>query len=410
MPRSHEDLGRRRRLALALALAATAVAFPSRPSFAQDTQASAAPPGLGSTPAPTPTPTEGAATGETAAAAPPSDLERLRAALDGIREGLGLSGFFDVRAADTRTDPNVFSMGDFELDLAREIGRKVQVAAALVVNDEGADLAVGFVDVHVIGAPVAPRGRLPVERGFRFQIGRFDVPFGGDWQYFAAKDRPELSPPLTTETVMDGGYNDVGLRLLGGTGSLAWSAYWLRGEGEGTLVGGRLGLMPFDNPYRLRGRVRAVELGVSALHDFDGGGGTESTSFAVDTELRGPLGRLRAEYVRRDLRPVGGREERLVRSGFHVTATVEAGAPAGVPLTPYARYDTAREEPSGGQELSGEEPWGRTERLSAGLHASFFELLSFKLEYQRTLSAPPAFEAEEGFHRDSFLTQVVVSF
>ena len=404
MPRAHDGLAPRQRLALVFFLAASSVALAARPPVAQ------AAPSHTPAPAPTPVPSEGAPAGEAEAAPPPSEPESLKAALEKVREGLGLSGFLDVRAADYRTDPNVFSMGDFELDLAREVGRKVQVAAALVVNDEGAELAVGFFDVHVVGAPIAPRGRLPVEKGFRVQIGRFDVPFGGDWQYFAAKDRPELSAPLTTETVMDGGYNDVGLRLLGGTGSLGWSAYWLRGEGEGTLVGGRLAMTPFDNPYRLRERVRALELGASALHDFDGDGGTESTSFAVDAELRGPLGRLRAEYVRRDLRPVEGREERLVLSGFHVTATFDAGAPAGVPLTPYARYDTAKEEPSPAREPSGGETWGRTGRLSAGLNAGLFDRLSLKLEFQRTLSAPPSVEAEEGFHRDSFLAQVVVSF
>jgi hypothetical protein len=359
---------------------------------------------------PTKAQSEEATVGETGAVAPPSAFERLKAAIDEIREGLGISGFFDVRASDAKTDPNVFSMGDFELDLSREIGTRVQVAAALVVNDEGAELAVGFVDVHVVGAPVAPRGRLPVEKGFRVQLGRFDVPFGGDWQYFASSDRPELSAPLTTESVMDGGYNDVGLRLLGGTGNLGWSAYWLRGEGEGTLVGGRLALMPFDNPYRVRGRVRAMEVGVSALHDFDGDGGTESTSLAVDTELRGPLGRLRAEYVRRDLRPVEGREERLLRSGFHVTATVDAGAPAGVPLAPYARYDIVKVEPSPLPELVGDGERGRTERLSAGLNALFFDVLCLKLEYQRILSAPTAVQSGEGFLRDSFLAQVVVTF
>ncbi len=401
MPRpANAPLASSRPRGLALGLAAVTLALSPRPSLAQ---APAGPPREATLAKP-------AEPEEPGSAPDPSDPETLKATLAGIREGLGLSGFFDVRAADTRTDPNVFSMGDFELDLAREVGRKVQVAAALVVNDEGTELAVAFVDVHVIGAPTAPRGRLPVEKGFRVQIGRFDVPFGGDWQYFAAKDRPELSAPLTTETVMDGGYNDVGLRLLGGTGSVVWSAYWLRGEGEGTLVGGRLGLMPFDNPYRLRGRVRAIELGVSVLHDFDGDGGTESTSFAVDTELRGPLGRLRAEYVRRDLRPVEGRDERVVRSGFQVTATVDAGAPAGVPLTPYARYDTATVQPSPPPGTPTGEPWGRTERLSAGLNAGFFDLLSLKLEYQRTLSAPPAVEAEAGFHRDSFLAQVVVCF
>lgn len=330
----------------------------------------------------------------------------LPATLAGIRSALGLSGFFDVRAADAGTDPSVFSMGDFELDLARELGKHVQVAAALVVNAEGTGLTVGFVDVHLLGAPVAPRGRLPVEKGFHVQLGRFDVPFGGDWQYFAAKDRTELSAPLTTEVVLDGGYNDVGLRLLGASESLGWSAYWLRGEGEGTALGSRLVLTPFDNVYRLRNRVRAVEVGVSGLLDLDGDGGTETTSIAVDAELRGPIGRLRAEWARRDERPAPGRATRLVKSGFHVTATVDAGAPAGIPLTPYARYDTANVEPT----PPASETAGRTERLTAGLNALLFDLLSMKLEVQRILSAPSVVEARDDFRRDAFLAQAVVTF
>jgi hypothetical protein len=338
---------------------------------------------------------------------PPPPPSGLAETLARVRDTLGLSGFFDVRAADTGTDPNVFSMGDFELDVAREIGRHVQVAAALVVNDEGAELTVGFVDVHVAGAPVAPRGRLPVEKGFRAQLGRFDVPFGGDWQYFASKDRTELSAPLTTEAVLDGGYNDVGLRLLGASESLGWTAYWLRGEGEGTALGGRVVLTPFDNVYRLRKRVRAFEIGVSGLLDLDGDGGTETVSFAIDGELRGPIGRLRSEWTRRDERPVPGREARLVKSGFHVTALVDAGSVASVALTPYVRWDTAVQEPEGeGLEVVA----GRTSRLTAGLNAIFFDALTLKLEYQRVLSAPPEFEAAEGFRRDAFLAQAVVTF
>ncbi|MDX9735971.1 MAG: hypothetical protein RBU36_17710 [Thermoanaerobaculia bacterium] len=337
------------------------------------------------------------------------EAEGLAGTLAEIRDALGLSGFFDVKAADTRTDPNVFSMGDFELDLERDLGRHVQVAAALVVNDGGAELAVGFVDVHVVGAPVAPRGRLPVEKGFHAQLGRFDVPFGGDWQYFAAKDRTELSAPLTTEAVLDGGYNDVGLRLLGGTGSLGWTAYWLRGEGEGTAVGGRIALMPFDDVYRLRDRTRVFELGISALHDSDGNGNTETTSLAVDAELRATFGQLRAEWARRDERPVEGRDARLVRSGLHVTAIIEAGAVAGVPLSPYVRWDTAKAEPEAAGGEVGVEA-GHTERLTAGLRTLLFDTLTLKLEYQRVLSAPPEAEAEEGFRRDALLAQAVVAF
>lgn len=327
--------------------------------------------------------------------------------LAGIRDTLGLSGFFDVQAADSGTDPNVFSMGDFELDLARELGSHVQVAAALVVNDEGTRLAVGFVDVHVAGATVAPRGRLPVEKGFHVQLGRFDLPFGGDWQYFAAKDRTELSAPLTTDLVLGGGYNDVGLRLLGTGESLGWSAWWSRGEGKGSAVGGRVTFTPFDNVYRLRERVRAFELGVSGLLDLDGGGVTETTSLAVDAELRGPFGRLRAEWARRDERAVEGRGGRRVKSGLHVTALVDAGAVAGAPLTPYVRWDAATDEPDAAE---ADIAAGRTERLTAGVNALFFDLLSLKLEYQRLLSAPAEVEAGEGYRRDAFFAQAVVTF
>ena len=387
---------RPRRLRIALAVAASAVALLSLPSLAQETPAAE--------PSRTPPP----ALAETAKA--PPDRETLTAALEEIRAALGLSGFFDVRAADRRTDPNVFSMGDFEVDLERELGEKVQVAAALVVNDEGAELTVGFVDVHFLGGLAAPRGSLPVEKGFHIQLGRFDVPFGNDWRTFAAKDRTELSAPLTTEVVMDGGYNDVGLRVFGNTESLAYAAYVLRGEGKGSLVGGRLGLKPFDNVYRLASPVRAFELGVAALHDFDGDGGTEATAFALDGELRGRLGRLRAEFLRRDQRLPEGPDGRVVRWGFHVTAAFDAGAPGGIPTTPYLRYDTVNVEPSTSAEPSAGETEGRTERLTAGLHTILFEILSLKLEYQRILSAPPAVEVAEAFHRDSFLAQVVVTF
>lgn len=331
----------------------------------------------------------------------------LAKALAEIREALGLSGFLEVRAADTGTDPNVFSMGDFGLEFVHAIGRNVQVAALLTVNEDGASLPIGYIDIHLVGAPIAPRGRLPVEKGVRVQLGRFDLPFGGDWPYFDAKDRTELSAPLTTSAVLDGGYNDVGLRVLGGTGSFGWSAFWIRGEGDGTAVGGRIAFTPLDNLYRIRHRVRPLEIGVSALHDFDGDGGSETISYAIDAELRGTIGLLRAEYARRDERAVEGGAARFVRSGFHVTASVNAGAPAGVPLTPYARWDVATGERQA--EPVADEP-RRTERVSAGLNALFFDRLAVKLEYQRTLSAPAEVEAGEDFRRDALLAQAVVTF
>jgi hypothetical protein len=332
----------------------------------------------------------------------PATRAGAQSALETIARDLSLSGFFDVRAVSARVDPNVVSMGDFELDFARELGKYVQVGAAVVVNDEGARLGVAFVDFHFFGALIAPRGKLPVEKGFHVQLGRFDVPFGNDWQYFASKDRTELSAPLTTEMIMGGGLNDTGLRLLGNTGSFNYAALALRGAGTGNAFGARFGFTPLDNPYRLKPRTHTFEAGVSYLCDLTGGGATRETSFALDSEMHAGRARLRAEYLRKDSRPVDGIDERIVRSGWHVTAAVDAGEPAGVPLTPYARYDTVTADAGADA--------GRTERLTVGVHAALFRVVNLKVEYQRILAAPPEAQAQEGFGRDTWLAQVVVVF
>lgn len=321
-----------------------------------------------------------------------------------LRE-LSQSGFFDVTARDRRSEENVFATGDFELDLARELGRNVQVAAALVVNDDGTELAVGFVDVHLLGGLVAPRGRHPVEKGLHVQLGRFDVPFGNDWQLYAAKDRVEASAPLTTEKLMDGGANDVGLRVLGNDGTFGYTVYALRGEGSGNAFGGRLSVAPFDVPFRFPPRIGVFEAGVSLLHDVDGDGRTEATALALDAQIRSGPFALRSEYVRLDARPTEEKPVRSVRSGWQVTATFEAGElPGGVAITPYVRYDSVRGD---GETAVGSD---RTARVTAGANAALFAHLTLKAEYRRTLHAPADVRAEEGFGRDAWLVQAVVTF
>jgi hypothetical protein len=83
-----------------------------------------------------------------AAPSQPSDIreeiDKIKASIEKASGGLAISGFFDARGSDRRIDPGIFSMGDFELDLAKEIGKSLQIGAAIVLNDEGASLAVGF--------------------------------------------------------------------------------------------------------------------------------------------------------------------------------------------------------------------------------------------------------------------------
>lgn len=322
-------------------------------------------------------------------------VEKFKEAFANASGGIEISGFFDMQAAERAVDPDVFSAGDFELDFARELGRNTQLAAAVVTNDEGTNLAVGFVDIHFFGHRVAPRGRLPIEKGFHLQFGRFDVPFGQDWQFYAAKDRVELSAPLTTDTLLDGGFNDTGLRILGGTRGFNYSAFVIRGDGPGSLYGGRLGLTPFDNPYRFEPHTHLFDAGVSILQDIDGDRHTRSRAFAVDASSQLGALNLRGEYIHCD------DHETHARSGWHLTAAFDASAFTRVPITPYARYDTVDEAPDA--EMS-------TERITAGVNANLFQFLMFKLEYQRILAAPFEVESEEGFRRNAWFAQAVIVF
>jgi hypothetical protein len=142
-------------------------------------------------------------------------LETFKSAFESASGGLSIDGFFEMQVSPSHDSARAVRPGDFEIDLSRELGEHAQLAAAIVTNDEGTNLTVGYLDVHFFGGLIAPRGKLPREKGFHVQIGRFDVPFGNDWQYFAPKDRLELSAPLTTEAILEGGGNDAGIRVLG---------------------------------------------------------------------------------------------------------------------------------------------------------------------------------------------------
>jgi hypothetical protein len=179
-------------------------------------------------------------------------------------------------------------LGSFELDLAGELFETVDAAAAVVTNKDATKLTVGFLDFHPFGGTIAPRGRLWVEKGFHIQVGRFDVPFGNDWQFFASKDSTSISRPLTTATIMDGGYNDVGARILGNNGTVNFNTFLLRGFGDGRLVGGRVGLTPFGNPFSLKEArdPKSAEFGFSYLYDIGPDHRKQEVAWAADAEGR----------------------------------------------------------------------------------------------------------------------------
>lgn len=220
-----------------------------------------------------------------------------------LAKAIQFSGFFDVSASTYENNPNVFELGSFEFDIKKEFHKYFQVGAALVFADKQADLAVGFIDFHLMGGLIPARGNVFLESGFHLQVGKFDVPFGNDWQYYASLDRPTVSAPLTTAVLMDGGYNDVGLRVLGNRHFINYAGYVLKGNGDGVAAGGRLAFVPFNNPFTMQGMdAQPLDVGVGYLHDYSQAGATEQKTWAVDMEVRFEFMRLQVEYyLRRDL-------------------------------------------------------------------------------------------------------------
>lgn len=335
-----------------------------------------------------------------------------RAALDASRErlagrlfGLKPSAFADLLAAPDDQGRRRVDWGAAELDLAGEFHDMVEAAAAVVATKDATKLPVAFLDFHPFGGTIAPRGRLWVEKGFHLQAGRFDVPFGNDWQFFASKDSVSISRPLTTDGIMDGGYNDVGVRLLGNNGTANVQAFVLRGFGDGRLAGGRLGLTPFGNPFSLREArdPKALELGLSYLYDTGPDRRKQEVAWAADAEGRVGAWYLRAEYLHRRREPDAAGERTTLR-GWHLTQEL-AFPDLAAPTTVFLRYERMGQVPV--ETATGFE---QDARLVTGLAVTVAGIFQLKAEWQHVLEATAGTREAEGYSPNVWRAQLVVVF
>jgi len=338
------------------------------------------------------------------------EIEDLKARVEKLehksdeRFGLKIGGAFDVSVSNYRNKPHVFELGDFELSLSHYYRNNFEVAALLVFN-RGAELRVGFIDYHVFGGYVSPRGRLFEEEGVHIQIGKFDVPFGNDWQYFSSVDRTTITEPFTTVETMEGGYNDTGMRLLASFVSVNFSLYVLKGIEEktsygGSSFGGRLGLTPFSNPYMLKSKaLPALEIGGSYIHDIDSAGKSSERAFAVDFLTNIGVINIRAEYYNRN--KLAG----VKSSGYHITSFIDLQKMEYAPLKIFFRYDafklTVNEIPSDEESLS---------RISGGININISDISYLKFEYQRYISGSAKSKSDQYFNINLFYAQLVIRF
>ena len=344
----------------------------------------------------------------------------LRAAIDQKRQdlsdklfGLQLSAFGDARSFYDDAGKKQLDWGLLELDASTDFSDDVQGAMAIVNDRAGSTLTVGFVDFHTFGGRIAPRGRLWVEKGFHVQAGRFDVPFGSDWQFFASKDSVSISRPLTTDIVMEGGYNDKGIRVLGNNGSVNFNSYLMQGFNNGRLLGGRFGITPFSDPFSLKSvqQAKTFEMGVSYFYDAQSSWKKNEIGLAVDSEVHLNHWSGKFEYLLRKKDLALGATANELR-GWHVTQEYGLDEAMPWPTTLFARYEQCAISPAEIAAPGAGEGDAHDVRATVGFSTNVkkSDVVQLKFEVQHYLSATPTTRSLPGFgHNILWFTQLVVA-
>ena len=217
---------------------------------------------------------------------------------------LELEGFFDVTAHSADNSDHPFDLGAFELDLQFDQSENFAVSTALVWDGEEAEVAVAVLDYHANGHSVPTRGSLFGEPGYHIQFGRFDIPFGVDYEFFAAPDRPNVTAPLTTQRIQNDGFNGDGVRAYGSVSQFDYAVYWTNSlfEDEGNSVGTRIGFFPGRDPYSVHNRDSQSDfiIGLSWLYDMDSEEERRNELQALDVSWRYGIVELILEYISLD--------------------------------------------------------------------------------------------------------------
>ena len=225
-------------------------------------------------------------------------------------------GFFDISASGFSERANPWFVGPFELDLEYSYGEDFAGGGAFVFEDGSVELGVAFFDYHKFNKNISPRGRIFSDPGIHVQVGRFDIPFGLDYFYFAAPDRETITPPLITDYIMDGGWNDTGMRIYGTHSFVDFSAFTVNGFNEGLAYGGRLGFFPMRDPYTMhrQSHENIIQFGISYAVVGSKRHGKEETLIGYDIEsVMHPL-EFRTEYIKRKNSAINN-----AVSGYYVT-------------------------------------------------------------------------------------------
>ena len=365
--------------------------------------------------------------------------------------GLEISGFFDVNAKTGNTTDQTFSLGSVELDLDYVHDDHFGAASALVLcgNSSNADygapaavfcgnsgvgglsggntmagIMVAMIDYHWFDDRVPPRGRIFNRQSFHIQAGRFDLPFGIDYQNFANKDRVTVTPPLTTSRMQLGGYNADGLRSYGVWDNVNYSVFWTDAfyADDGHTVGGRLGMTLGQRPYSVHNPHKGIAFGISHLSELNGDNHIRNSVYGADLSIDFGIWHLENELMllqahqaqtfdvdgRLLVDDFGHTVGKGHQFGYHSTLVVDLEAILKYRLKAFVRFSRWQPTQTVGLDYDGKPvAIDDVSMLSLGFNYRFNDYLQLKFEYSDSLGTSTA---ERYFDHRVGIGQLVVSF
>jgi hypothetical protein len=291
------------------------------------------------------------------------------------------SGFVDFLYRDQQQTNSTFGIGSFELDLASELSPNACFEGAVVVEGDTVGLGQTIIDFKLV-----KEGKLGL------QIGLIDVPFGIDYQVFAAPDRELISVPLVTELMMDGGWADVGINLYGSYAGINCNLYIVNGMGEEN--GGPVSQLADNNNCRSAGTrvgilpLKGLELGFSYAWGPYLNDNTEHilSRIGYDIQCFYSIFKIKGEYA------IGNEDIPLSSANKHEGYYIQLLVDISEKLYGVLRYGGWK--PKSGSEMT---------RITTGLGHAVADNISLRAEYQINNENPEYYNNLFGF-------QTVVSF
>ena len=343
------------------------------------------------------------------------NISAIESASQEKHEGLDLEGFFDVTAHNTDNAEHPFDLGGLELDIQFDHGENFAVSTALVWEGDAAEVAVAVLDYHVNAHNVPTRGHLFGEPGYHIQFGRFDIPFGIDYEFFGAPDRPNISAPLTTQRIQNDGFAGDGIRSYGSWAQLDYAVYLTNSlfEDNGTSVGARIGFFPGRDPYSVHNRESQSDfiIGFSWLYDMDSDEERRNQLQALDITWRYGIAEFIVEYISLDNidevtlpSPPGGSAGPADEDGYNARILLDFD-----PWALFIGYGVWTPEYTAviDEDLTTVYSVNELERVTVGGRYIYDDYLQVKLEY---LSFMDTETSEPDFEKHSITFQLVASF